>query len=813
MTNDDSEAGLVSQLEKLLAEKASSEDLSRLLFTATVDQVGHRNPELAHLLVVCALPRRFDVRVLRALLMDEQEGDRDRLDELMQDLGSFGFVRVRSDGRIVYHDSVRDMVIKDWRADPDRHEEFVRLNRRLADYWAREYQRGAQLQYDLLRARSVLQKNNPDRLGTIAGLVQTRLVGPMLEAVYHNTLCSPKDGHTVFEQYFRKYEDEDNLSICKTLVNAFRQSLSELQDSAADRELRWVQYWDARLQRRLERNDQSEVILRRLLNDGLDDDVKLKYWVLGALGLTLHGFYRLVEAREVFEAELGLAQETHVDDSNLPRTYSRLATVLEALSELDKAAELYQRSADVAREQGNKIAEIPPLLGLSRVESSLGKTEVALDRVLHCFDILKMAQGTDQVSSQHFNVAAQLASLLVSSRPRETRTLFKESECLLTESLPTAIPDLRSGYMDSLRRASQLSRAELLARSVRQELEPNRSSRLATEWIFKLAALDRARGRYAQAIEGFQEVIERVTSGKGDAWDEAAALQQRGECLVSTGELAAARLCLEAAMAAWSKMGNKVYAAGVRVDLSNLYRSRGRFEKAHELLDEAKEALAGGDLSNFAEWHLVRAHIYENEGRLREALAHYKEVSAIGLRLGDHKIVGVSQLALARIGARRQHWSEPAACTREAMRMWERLSELDNFAPTAAEERADDENSQGVMMSLGGGEDRAERIEEARRLFQSAAKLAPENLLYPVNQAYAAGELQRWDEATDLLAGALLRGRDVLRAAALRDRLAYFVASHVEALESSGDAAGARRIRAEAEERYGDLLPGPASSH
>jgi tetratricopeptide (TPR) repeat protein len=811
-TNDDSAASLVSKLEKLLASDASSEDLSRLLFTSTVDQVRRRDPELAHLLVVCAIPRRFDVPVLRALL-DEQDNDRTRLDEFMRNLGSFGFVRARSDGRLIYHDTVRDMVVRDWLADSDRHEEFVTLNKRLADYWDQEYQWGAQLQSDLLRARSVLQKANPVRLGSIAGLVQARLIAPMMEVIYHETLRSPEDGHRAFTQYFKKYEGEQKFSICKSLVNAFRQSLNELPNTVADPMLRWVQYWEARVRQNLEQSNQSEVILKQLLDDGLDDDVKLKYWVLGELGRALHAGYRLAEARHVYEQELALAEETHVDDFNLPTTYSRLATVLEVLSELDKAAELYQRAANLAGEQDNKVTEIYALVSLSRVEHALGRNAVALDRMLHCFDMLKMMQGYGQLLTLHVLVAHRLTALLASLRPREARTLFKESEYLLTESEPTAGPNLGFEYMDALRKSNRLIPAELLAQNLRHELERNRSSRLATEWIFKLAGLDRARGRYAQAIEGCQEVVERVASGKGDAWDEAAALALRGECHTLTGEVAAARLCLDAAMAAWSNIGNKVAAAFIGVKLSDLHRSQGRFEEAHRLLDEAGELLLGGHLGDVARWHLVRAQTYENQGRRPEALAQYEKVSAIGQRLGDHQIVGKSQLALASIAAQGGDWIGSAAYSRTATRMWERLAQLDELVPTTSEEQADDENARGVMVSLGEGEDRAGRIKEARRLFQSAATLAPLNVLYSVNQAYAAGELQRWEEATDLLGGALLRGRDVLRSTAFRERLAYFVASHAEALESSGDVAGARHVQARAAQRYSDLLPGEIDSH
>jgi tetratricopeptide (TPR) repeat protein len=124
-------------LKELLSSNVSPEERTKGLFFLNLKQTKTTDPQLADIMLECAIPRRLDATTI-GILRDAPE-DTETNDHLFSRLKLFSFVQLRSDGYYVYHDNTRDVILKVWESD-DYREKFNKLKEKLAHFYKIQYQ-------------------------------------------------------------------------------------------------------------------------------------------------------------------------------------------------------------------------------------------------------------------------------------------------------------------------------------------------------------------------------------------------------------------------------------------------------------------------------------------------------------------------------------------------------------------------------------------------------------------------------------------------------------------------------------------------
>lgn len=160
--------------DMLTAARSKSGDA---MLTFTVEHVLRNvGPRQAEVLRRCAVPRWFDASVLRVL----REKDTDN-DKVLNYLREYSFVRELGDGRLAYHDDVRQAFLLEWKRD--RPDELRDLHQRLYLYFNQRTTPPGSLQ----RAMPLMAES------TLISVVPIRTQADMWrrEAIYHACTAIP----------------------------------------------------------------------------------------------------------------------------------------------------------------------------------------------------------------------------------------------------------------------------------------------------------------------------------------------------------------------------------------------------------------------------------------------------------------------------------------------------------------------------------------------------------------------------------------------------------------------------------------------
>jgi tetratricopeptide (TPR) repeat protein len=764
-------------IAELIESIDAAENPERELLKHLVERVRVKNAQLAEAVYYCAIPRRFNAEVLHVLRQALEDGPTgaEEDERLLAGLLGFGFVRNRSDGGYTYDDSTRSVFLEHWREE-SRREQFQLLNQRLATFYEERHKQAQHHEQALERVRRVVYRANPARYVQLVSLVEKYLVGALLEALYHETLRSSETGYDFFVRYFHQYELIGRLAICESLLSAARDYLEAAPpETGKDSALRWLSYYQARLERKSRRENEAEEIFRKLLLES-EDDVRLKLWVLGALGSLLLDQSKLREANELFEKELALQNETTVDLYNLPVSYSRVAGLHWTLCDLDRAAANYREAVRVSRDSVSlrRDMEVYSLLDLSGVLCDADKWTEAFDTALEALNIARTELPQDRAIAQA--VVARLMHLLSRYDPRLLETLFGELLALTGEPAdPFQKLSLDRTYANLLGASGQFSKADECIIDLRRRAEQFRDTAVFSDILFSEALLREDQGRPEDAIDLYDEIVVRSRDGRqGTAWHYAAAISNRALKQSELGRFQEAEAGLAEAIAKWNEIGNDKIAAYVQVSFADLLRRRGEFEKAHAVLDEAHGVLSATLAEYKAEEHRTRGETYRDQARWSAAREEYREALSINRSLNQLWKAAQNLAQLASIASNQGEWREAAEFTSEAGALWRTLELRERERPSPAAREADDLNAAGVQRFSQAGENRKDRVEQARQMFRSAIERVPDNFLYRVNLAYACAELQEWEEAAQSLEAALDGGPEWLRVPLFCERIVAY---------------------------------------
>src|SRR6516164_6842025 len=101
MTTDSTPPSQRSRLQAVFEQIEGTDNPDQAFIRLVLDSAGQKDAELPDLLRACAIPRRFDTRIVGVLRGAQDDEGRNR--QLLEMICAYSFVLRRQDGRFVYH--------------------------------------------------------------------------------------------------------------------------------------------------------------------------------------------------------------------------------------------------------------------------------------------------------------------------------------------------------------------------------------------------------------------------------------------------------------------------------------------------------------------------------------------------------------------------------------------------------------------------------------------------------------------------------------------------------------------------------------
>lgn len=777
---------LVQAVESICVESNAELELLKFL----IARASEKDPVLGEAIRFCAIPRRFNAEIIGALR--QAPDDRETNEALFSKIISFSFARKRPNGTYKYNDGTREALLGEWSA-PERREQCEQLNQHLVDFYKAESEKIARLEPELTRVAPVLHKASTARHVQVTSIFQRRLVGPLLEAIYHKSLISAEACYKYFERLYQDHEAKGQLIVCESLLTGTRDCLERLPaDSGKEPWLKWLQYWKARLKKEFRETGRAAEILNDLLPQ-TEDDTRLKLWVLGDLGAIYYQQSKLREAGEKYKQVIELASTSDEDPYNLPLWYYDLAQLYAALDNFDDSEENYRKAIAYAGE--NVSIEIAAQVELAGVLYTRGNWEEALNTAIATVHLARTELPEDKRTYRV--ILDQLMILFARRHPELLDTIFHESKALIDTTDPLPALAVNRQYLTLLRQSGQLARADEQLELLRAAAEPQNNQYLNIELELEKGILLEEHGQLHEAIAVYDQLVIDAANHESAAWYTAAALTNRGMLRGKIGLYDDAVADLVEAGKKWREMSHESLEGFIHTSLATVQRHQGRLSEAQNSLDRAL-AIVGNTQSNYLDdLYEEQAEMLKAQGRRAEARLQLEKAFDRYQRRDSFKQAAKTLGQLTMIASDDGDWARAAECANEAAAFWEALASINAYRPSEASKRADKENAECAKTFFVQGDDRLELIDLARESLLTACQDVPENFWYRLNLAYAFAELQQWSEAAETIRRTLTDAPEWLRAQMLYERLADYEARQGQVILSKGNYAEAAEFYAQ----------------
>jgi tetratricopeptide (TPR) repeat protein len=737
--------------EDLIDRIAAAEDPERESLRVLVDVLHAQDPALAEAVRRGAVARVLTQDVLALLTGAEQAEAR----RLLEELATLPFARRRPDGSVTFDHTTRSALLEEWRIS-GRGEEVRQLHRVLMNHYGAAQEEVRRLECDLRSVAPVVRAVDPARYAQLAGRVGARARDTLTELLHHAAAISAEGLYEAFEVHAEDYLARGQLLLCQWLTSTTRQLLAEDGDqpeaTAAGRDAAasWLDFWDARLHRELDEQEEAE----RRLTDLLErvTETRLRLWTLSDLGALRWQQDRFREAAELYREEIALARRTGVDPWNLSTSYAALAGVELEMGDGTAAVAHYQEALHCAQKltRPNQLAELRTWTALAKALHRLGRSEEAVAAALTAVALTRSCPGVQD--GDHTAALSLAFTVLNSLDPRPAASLRTEAEAVTTGfgDRPRA-SSLRLEHINALADAGALDEARRLL----GELTPIggddelRGLEAARELVTAIVAMHTA--SWDQARTSLDAALAAPGATR---WERLAALSNRGLLHKLCGRWADSERDLSEALEGWQEVGSTPVTGEVRTELADVHRRQGRLAEAEELLDAARSELVNCGTVAEANLHLADARLRSIQGRLPEAVAAAREALEGHLTHGFLRDAAVAALALAGDLVTSGRLVEAAQAGRRAAAIAAELAERNQWAPTQRQRRADETAALAARALAGGGADPTAAAHRAHTLYVSAAGADPQNPWFQVGLALSDARLGRFDAAADELAAA-----------------------------------------------------------
>ena len=647
-------------LAELYEGVSRAEDPELAVLRLTLDGAARRDPELPRLARIAAIPRRFDLEVIARLRGESRPGE--ETERLLRSLVALPLVRSRNDGSWSITDTVRDLLLAEWRAEGAASEEFERHNATLSQLYRERLEQVVDEERTLGMVSGLLRRVSPERYGLLVAHIESRQIARLLEALYHETLRSAAAGFEYFSLSFQSHESEGRMAVCQSLLAAMRDFLERLPGQASLGNLRlWLRYYEARLAARVREHRRARLILEEL-HAAPGDDRKLQLWVLSELGGLYQSTCHYRAARKILEEELEVATSTRADPYNIPTSLLRLASLHRALSNLERATRLLRDAIRSAVAEGRSEIELSARLELSRVLLERGDVPGARQEALRALDHARR----EPVSLRHMQdgVADVFMMLQAHDEPALVDTLFQERLGLVAAIAEEGVEaSLHLEYSNHLRAGGQFGRAlALLLGPASSAGQDGRNTEAL--YLLRLALTSEEMGRMEEAASIYGRLIDAARRRPAERFNAAAAFSNRGAIYRDRNDTAAALHDCAVARKRWRRMGVAKLAAVMDVLTADTLLAAAR---RRQLADpdpgdngKADFALAA---ETAAELVFETASWDEANRSLDDALA---QAQAAGRPAGRARLLG----RLACVAGAQVHWREAASRALDAAAAW-----------------------------------------------------------------------------------------------------------------------------------------------
>jgi tetratricopeptide (TPR) repeat protein len=740
-------------LAELMKSLEAGENPERELLRRMIEQTRMRDPQLAEAIRFCAIPHRFDARVIGVLRNDQTDSDENR--RLLAALRDYEFVMHHRDGGYVYHDATREILLQDWQSPYEDRLMFDEYNRRLAvcfDAQRLQVQKDAQ---DLADVSALVHGASQNRYTQLALILEKQIIGPILEALYHKTLQSAELGHILFQRYFDIHDTAGQLTICELLLNAMRSYMQQLPaGSGQEKWLKWLRFYEGRLALRRHRFAEAEIILREA-QFGAEDDLSLKFQILGELWHVFSGQYKMQEAQNALDVQLTLAPEIGVDEANISMMNFRLGAGYLMVFRVEDAVQKFLAALESSEKAHNPRLTIHCLLILAKALQEYGQLEQAVSLMMDALHYSRLEFRQDK-DLQHA-VIMQWMELLSRDEAVLLETLFYEARVLLPVVANISQQQLLlKEYAVFLIDGGQDLRAEQILQGLLEHSSDDQNPFFKTEILSQIAGLQELKGAYTEAIDLRTQTIRRGESGQSDPLKHAFEIVTRGSDYLECGKWQEALADFRTAESQFEEAGSPGAVALVRVAQANALRKQGHLLEAQQILDEIRTSLLelkSATLSGL--YYGVQGDTYADMARWPEAFEQYNNSFSSFYSMHRYKELAPRLSDLSQVSMRQGQWTTAAQYSDLASKVCNRLAEFQRYSPDATTQQADESNARGMLFFSMQESDAQDNLTQALDAVQSALAKAPKNFWYQLNLAYIYAALKHWDAAARAAEAAL----------------------------------------------------------
>jgi tetratricopeptide (TPR) repeat protein len=774
---------------------------SAAIVDLTLAQLGGEDLELMELARLAAIPRRLSPEIVGVLRGSEQ---RTRNEALFERLAQVSFVRERPSGELVYHDSIRELLLENMRSTAELRKTLNDANRRLIHFYRKQYSQASGANIDVQRVASILRRANPNRLASIASKAEQALIPPMLEMLYHATLLGGEQGYEMFVALFDSNESDVRLSACEALLIAIRAFLRELAPETFIDRTQWLRLRDGTIKSERQDWDGAEPIFRSVLSESTDPALRIE--ALGALGRCLEEQSRLGEAGEAFTEQVRLSQESRVDADAMRVVLVRLGELRYRLGDLQGAAEALSTGVQLESFGTGGWSLGPAVAVLALAEFEQGDRQGALRDFFASFDRIRLDRRYPQLASV-------VAGLMIEFIRLDHRHLF--------DALAGEIDGLHFGRADdaySVEAAAvlveRLTRVGHLERA-RQELEPalerfgsDSEAIDNTHLLIAAAVLSEAHGSLEEAEGFWSRLIGHPRADDAHREAVALALANRGELRFRLGRLHEAEVDLTTARESWNAIGHKTMPWSIQIVMADMALEAGDPDTTAKLLDEAEQALVGlpryqGDLLR------IRAKLARHCGSHQQAIDLYEAAIDEYVGLGLFERVALVHAEASAVASDFCRWDVAAAHAKRAEAASTELERWARYRPSRNSEAAARLNKHALQLFYGVESTNGDASAEAADLLGRCTDMDSKNFWYRLNLAYVCYAGGSWMAALEHFDSVLLQ-EPRLKESMVAYRALSCLDLHASNMRADGDAADAISTYEQLEERlrarelYGD---------
>ena len=149
---------------------------------------------------------------------------------LLRELCEYPFVKPREAGGFVYHDGVRVPLLARFREE--RRDALRELTGRLVAHFEAAHARRAAWRRTRRASGGSCRRRTSRATARLAATLETRLLTPLLEAVYQHSLVSSRAALAFLERQLASYEDSGRYTVCRVLIGGAREAVSGLETDA-----------------------------------------------------------------------------------------------------------------------------------------------------------------------------------------------------------------------------------------------------------------------------------------------------------------------------------------------------------------------------------------------------------------------------------------------------------------------------------------------------------------------------------------------------------------------------------------------------